>query len=205
MARVKICGITRLEDALESVRSGADALGFIFHPPSPRYVRPEIVRDICAALPPFVTRVGVFVDSPSERIQEVVRVTGVDAVQFHGRETPDQCRQVVVGRRIKGFRVADATILNQLPEYTGMSWLLDSYVAGVFGGTGQTFNWDLACEAVRRGGHVILAGGLTPENVGRAVAAVDPYGVDVSSGVESAPGIKDPERVREFIAAAKSA
>lgn len=203
--RVKVCGITSLEDALVAAEAGADAIGFIFHPPSPRFIRPEAARKISDGLPPFVARVGVFVDSSEERIAEVARVAGLDAIQLHGRETADFCRRVGETRVIKAFRVDGPAVLEALAEYSSMPWLLDSYVPGAFGGTGQTFNWDLACEAVRRGGRVILAGGLTPENVGRAVAAVRPYAVDVSSGVESAPGRKDAQRVRAFVTAAKGA
>ncbi len=203
--RVKICGITRVEDALVAVEAGADAVGFIFHPPSPRYARPEVVREICQLLPPLVSRVGVFVDTSEERVTDQARVAGVDTLQFHGRETVGFCQQFSGFRLIKAFRMDSLAVLSRLEEFQGMAWLLDSYVPGAFGGTGQTFNWDLACEAVRRGGRVILAGGLTPENVARAVAAVRPYAVDVSSGVESEPGRKDPEKVRAFIAAAKAA
>jgi phosphoribosylanthranilate isomerase len=203
--RVKICGITTLEDALAAVEAGADAVGFVFHPPSPRYARLDIVREITRRLPPFVSRAGVFVDAPEDRVLEVARVARLDTVQLHGKETHDFCRHFAELRVIKAFRMDGPAALTRLAEYPGVTWLLDSYLPGVFGGTGQTFNWDLACEAVRRGGRVILAGGLTPENVARAVAAVRPYAVDVSSGVESAPGAKDREKMRAFIAAAKSA
>ncbi len=205
MTRVKICGITDAGDALAAVDAGADALGFIFYPPSPRYVRPEVASEIVRQLPPFVTRVGVFVDAGEDRIDETVRQVGLDAVQLHGRESSEFCRRFRAVRIIKAFRMDGPRALAELESYPGFTWLLDSYQAGAFGGTGQTFNWDLACEAVRRGGRVLLAGGLTPENVGRAVAAVRPYGVDVASGVEVAPGRKDLAKVRAFIQAAKAA
>lgn len=201
--RVKICGITTVEDALAAVDAGADALGFMFYPPSPRYVPPETAREIIRVLPPFVSRVGVFVDATAERVLEVARTAALDTVQLHGKESVDFCRQMGLLRVIKAFRMNGPNALDQLAAYNGMPWLLDSYVAGRFGGTGQTFNWDLACEAVRRGGYVILAGGLTPENVSRAVAAVHPFAVDVCSGVESSPGRKDIARLRDFVAAAK--
>lgn len=203
--RVKICGITSPEDAAAAVDAGADALGFMFYAPSPRYVRPELVREITRSLPPFVTRVGVFVDAPEDRVREIVGIAGLDVVQFHGKETPEDCRRFEARRVVKAFRMDGPAALRRLEDYRGMAWLLDSYVAGVFGGTGQTFNWDLACEAVQMGGQILLAGGLTPDNVGRAVAAVRPYAVDVSSGVEWQPGKKDPAKLRHFIAAAKGA
>lgn len=203
--RVKICGITSADDAAAAVDAGADALGFMFYPPSPRYLLPEAAREIARSLPPFVTRVGVFVDAPEDRVRDIAKLVGLDAVQFHGKETPEDCRRFEDRRVIKAFRMDGAGALKRLEDYRGMAWLLDSYVAGAFGGTGQTFNWDLACEAVQMGGQILLAGGLTPDNVGRAVAAVRPYAVDVSSGVEFQPGKKDPAKLRHFIASAKGA
>lgn len=203
--RVKICGITSLEDALAAVEAGADALGFMFYAPSPRCVRADQVRRIVEQLPPFVARVGVFVNSEEAFIRQTLREAGLDTVQLHGKETVDLCRSLAPIPVMKAFRMEGPASLEALGAYAGCAWLLDSYVAGVFGGTGQIFNWDLACEAVRRGGRVVLAGGLSPENVARAVAAVSPYGVDVSSGVEISPGRKDPDKLRAFVAAAKSA
>jgi len=202
--RVKICGIMCLEDALTAVESGADALGFMFYPPSPRCIRPDAVRRIVEQLPPFVARVGVFVNADEEQIRMTIREAGIDTIQLHGKEPVELCRSLSPLPVMKAFRMEGPGALDALTPYTGYAWLLDSYVAGVFGGTGQTFNWDLACEAVRRGGNVVLAGGLTPDNVARAIAAVSPYGVDVSSGVELSPGKKDPDKVRAFVAAAKS-
>ena len=202
--RVKICGITCLDDALVAVEAGADALGFMFYPPSPRSIRPDEVRRIVEQLPPFVARVGVFVNADEQHIRLIVREAGIDTVQLHGKEPVELCRSLAPLPVMKAFRMEGPGALNALTPYTGCAWLLDSYVAGVFGGTGQTFNWDLACEAVRRGGKVVLAGGLTADNVARAVAAVSPYGVDVSSGVETSPGKKDPDKVRAFVRAAKT-
>ncbi|MGE4182628.1 MAG: phosphoribosylanthranilate isomerase [Limisphaerales bacterium] len=203
--RVKICGITSLDDALTAVEAGADALGFMFYPPSPRNVRPDIVRSIVEQLPPFVAKVGVFVNADEAQIRAVRLESGIDSVQLHGKEPPELCRSLAPIPVLKAFRMEGPNSLRALEPYAGCAWLLDSYVAGVFGGTGQTFNWDLACEAVRRGGRVVLAGGLTSDNVARAIAAVTPYAVDVSSGVEAAPGKKDPAKVRAFIEAAKTA
>lgn len=203
--RVKICGITSATDALTAVAAGADALGFMFYPPSPRYLTVDAARAITRELPPFVARVGVFVDADEDRIVETVKRVGLDTVQLHGSESAEFAARLTGCRVIKAMRMEGPAALERLAGFREFSWLLDSYVAGSFGGTGQTFNWDLACEAVRRGGRVILAGGLTVDNVARAVAAVGPYAVDVSSGVEVSPGRKDPAKVREFIAAAKGA
>lgn len=205
MVRVKICGLTNLADALGAVEAGADALGFIFYPPSPRAIRPEVAREIIQRLPPFVARVGVFVDADPDRAEDIARTVGLDTLQFHGKETPEYCARFARYRVVKAMRMEGPEALARLRAFEGFTWLLDSYVPGALGGTGQTFNWDLACEAVRLGGRVILAGGLTPDNVGRAVAAVRPYAVDVSSGVEAAPGRKDPARMPQFVAAARGA
>ncbi len=202
--RIKVCGITCVEDALVAVEAGADALGFMFYAPSPRCVRPDQVRRIVERLPPFVARVGVFVNADEAQIRMTIQESGLDTLQLHGKETPELCQRLAPLPVIKAFRMDGPAALNALDSYSECAWLLDSYVAGVFGGTGQTFNWDLACEAVRRGGRVVLAGGLTPDNVARAVAAVSPYGVDVSSGVEVSPGRKDPEKLRAFVKAARS-
>lgn len=201
--RVKICGITRTEDALAAVESGADALGFMFYEDSPRCVTVKQAAEIIAALPPFATRVGVFVNPTEGAVRAAIAGCGIDALQFHGEERPEFCRRFGL-RVIKAFRVRDAESLKPLADFSSEAWLLDSFVAGKHGGTGAVFNWDLAAQAVQRGGRVILAGGLTPENAAEAVRRVRPYALDVSSGVESAPGKKDAAKVRAFIAAAKS-
>jgi phosphoribosylanthranilate isomerase len=201
MVRVKICGITSVEDALVAVAAGADALGFVFHPPSPRYVTPERAGEIIAALPPFVQTVGLFVNAPLSEVNEVADRCGLDLVQLHGDETPQYC--AAVRRRVlKAFRVKDLTSLEPIPEYRCAAYLLDAWSPDSYGGTGRTFNWELAREA-KRFGAIVLAGGLTPENVAEAIAQVAPYGVDVSGGVEAAPGRKDPDKVRAFIRRAK--
>lgn len=201
--RVKICGITCLEDARMAVAAGADALGFMFHPGSPRYLSPEAAGAIARALPPFVARVGVFVNAPAERIRATVEAAGLDTIQLHGDEPPEVCAAFPAVRVIKAFRVEGPAVLDRVQAYAAWTWLLDTHVSGTWGGTGKTFNWDLAREAVLRGGTVLLAGGLHPGNVGSAVRTVGPYGVDVSSGVELSPGHKDADRVRAFVAAAK--
>ena len=202
-ARVKICGITRAADATAAVDAGADALGFMFYEASPRHLTREQAARIIHTLPPFVARVGVFVNPTVDEVRATIAETGIDTLQFHGEESPEFCRQFGL-RVIKAFRVRDAESILHTEAYSTEAWLLDSYVAGQLGGTGARFNWDLATDAARRHRSVILAGGLTPGNVAEAVRKVRPYGLDVSSGVESAPGKKDPAKVRAFIAAAKS-
>jgi phosphoribosylanthranilate isomerase len=204
MVSVKICGITNLEDAQVAVEAGADALGFVFYAPSPRAVTPEQARLIINTLPPFVTAVGLFVDASAQLIHEIVEQCRLDCVQLHGRETPDLC-DAVRCRVIKAFRIKDADSLTHLPRYRVSAYLLDAYVEGALpGGTGASFAWELASKA-KPYGPVILAGGLTPDNVEAAIRQVRPYGVDVSTGVERAPGLKDHQKVRAFIARAKSA
>ena len=202
--RIKICGISNVEDALVAVDAGADALGFMFHEPSPRNISITAAAEIIRQLPPFVTKVGVFVNAAEKVIRLVMTECGLDALQFHGDETPQFCRNFAAPV-IKAFRMQNADSLNSLPRYETAAWLLDSYVADRHGGTGARFNWDLAVLAKKFGRSIILAGGLTPENVATAVHQVGPYGVDVSSGVESAPGKKDANKVRAFILAAKGA
>ena len=200
--RIKICGITNAEDALMAVDAGADALGLMFYEASPRNVSMATAENIIGRLPPFVTKVGVFVNATEEVIRLAIDECGVDALQFHGDETPEFCRKFALPV-IKAFRMQNADSLSSLPRYETAAWLLDSCVAGQQGGTGATFNWDLAVMAKKFGRPIILAGGLTPENVALAVRQVGPYGVDVSSGVESAPGKKDSKKMRAFIRAAK--
>jgi phosphoribosylanthranilate isomerase len=201
---VKICGITSAGDALAAVNAGADALGFMFWPGSRRLVSLANAATIIRSLPPSVAKVGVFVDPVEEEVRRTIAECGLDTVQFHGEETPEFCRRFGLPV-FKAFRIRDAASLKALPAYSQEVWLLDSYVAGQPGGTGASFDWDVAVAAVKLGGRVILAGGLTPENVAEAVRKVRPYGLDVSSGVESEPGKKDPETMRAFIAAAKGA
>lgn len=202
--RVKICGITNVEDAQAAVAAGADLLGFIFAPGSPRLMSIPDVTAITRTLPLHLLRVGVFVDPTEALVQQAIAACGLNLLQFHGAEPPDFCRQFGL-MSMKAFRVRDAASLERLTDYPTDAWLLDTWAAGQAGGTGQTFNWDLAVAAKDRGRPIFLAGGLTPENVGAAVRQVQPFGVDVSSGVECAPGRKDPAKVAAFIAAAKAA
>lgn len=201
MVRVKICGITNAEDADLAVTCGADALGFVFYPRSARHVTVEQVQQILPQLPPFVTTVGLFVNEPVERVRHIMQACGLDVAQLHGAAgaTPAELAPM---RCLPAISVKDENSLASLAQGRSAAWLLDSYVAGEYGGTGKTFNWQLAREAAQR--HpIVLAGGLTAENVAEAVRTVRPYGVDVSSGVEATPGRKDPQKVAAFIRAAK--
>jgi phosphoribosylanthranilate isomerase len=201
--KVKICGITNLADGMAAAEAGADALGFVFYDRSPRGVSIEAAGDLIRHLPPFVLKVGVLVNAPEDLVFRAIRECGLSLLQFHGDEAPEYCLQFGL-MSIKAFRIHDAASLQALRNYPTDAWLLDAYVPGTPGGTGETFNWDLALEAQKLGRPIFLAGGLTPENVAEAVRRARPYGVDVSSGVEAAPGRKDHAKVRAFIQAAKS-
>ncbi|HKI68196.1 MAG TPA: phosphoribosylanthranilate isomerase [Verrucomicrobiae bacterium] len=201
---VKICGMTNAGDARAAVEAGADAVGFVFYEPSPRCVSVAEAAAIARELPPSVVRVGVFVDAPEDAVFQAMRDCGLNLLQFHGNEKPDYCRQFGL-MSMKAIRIRDAESLKVLPQYQTDAWLLDAYTPDKPGGTGEKFNWDLAVQAQKLGRPIFLAGGLTPENVAAAVRRVRPYGVDVSSGVESAPGKKDQAKVKIFIQAAKAA
>ena len=198
---MKICGITNIEDACHATACGADALGFVFYPGSPRFVDPDQARQIIAELPPMVTTVGLFVNQPPAKIREMVEFCGLNAVQLHGEEEPDQCSYPPC-KVIKALRLKDGMHDKVFSAYRVSALLLDAYVPDKFGGTGQRCDWDRAAEIASRH-RVILAGGLNPENVSDAVRQVHPYGVDVSSGVEKKPGQKDPEKVATFIRMAR--
>jgi phosphoribosylanthranilate isomerase len=200
--KVKICGLTNLADAEAAVEAGADLLGFMFWSQSARRIEFAAAAEISRRLPPQVLKVGVFVDAPVEEVRRAVELCGLNLLQFHGEEPPEYCLQFGV-LSVKAFRVRDAASLRRLPDYRTHAWLLDACTPGRMGGTGEKFDWDLAAQARALGRPIFLAGGLTPENVGAAVAQVQPYGVDVSSGVERAPGLKDHAKLRAFIAAAK--
>ena len=200
--RVKICGITRLEDALLAARLGADALGFNLWPGSKRHVPADAVRAIVDRLPPFVTPVGVFVNQPPGEVRATASRAGVAAVQLHGDEPPQDCDACPLPV-IKAIRMVGPESQSQLARYRVQGFLLDAPSPG-FGGSGTTFDWSLARFAAERA-TVLLAGGLTPENVAEAIRAVRPWGVDVASGVERSPGVKDPDKMARFIARAKEA
>ena len=197
MVRVKICGITNREDAACAVAHGADALGFNFYPRSPRCISPEGAGHIIRALPPFVTPVGVFVNETRDRIEATVASAGLRAIQLHGDEPPDAC----VGHSvpvIRAFRVGGGFDIERMRHYPVDTYLLDTAAKGHYGGTGETFDWKIAQEAASRA-RIILAGGLTPDNVSEAVRTVRPYAVDTSSGVEAAPGKKDHRKLIAFL------
>ncbi|MEQ7919087.1 phosphoribosylanthranilate isomerase [Xanthomonas sp. WHRI 1810A] len=202
--RSKICGITRIEDALAAVEAGADAIGFVFYPKSPRAVTVQQARAIIAALPPFISTVGLFVNASACELNETLDAVPLDLLQFHGDETPEQCegfhRPFIKALRVKaGDDIAAACRL-----YSGASGiLLDTYVAGVPGGTGETFDWALIPKQLSK--PIILAGGLTSANVAQAIAQVQPYAVDVSGGVEKSKGIKDHDKIRAFMSAVHGA
>jgi phosphoribosylanthranilate isomerase len=202
--RIKICGITRVEDALAACAAGADALGFVFHAPSPRNVAPDTAREIIARLPPFVTTVGLFVDREPAEVERVTAEVPLDLLQFHGDEAPELCTRF---RRpyFKAVRMRAGVDLLEYARRFGdaRALLLDAYVSGTHGGTGTRFDWRLVPPSLPL--PIVLSGGLTAENVGEAVRALRPWAVDVSSGVEAAPGIKDPQRVRDFIAGVRRA
>jgi phosphoribosylanthranilate isomerase len=202
MVKVKICGNTTLDDAIAAVQAGADAVGFVFYPKSPRAVEPTAAAAIIERLPPFVTPVGVFVNEDLAVVRRVMEQCRIPLAQLHGDETPQYCLDL--GRPvIKAIRVRDQRDLERMALYQVTGFVLDAFVEGIPGGTGVTLDWDLAADAQMLG-PVILAGGLTSGNVVEAIRRVRPYGVDVSSGVESSPGVKDHAKVRAFITNAKS-
>jgi phosphoribosylanthranilate isomerase len=207
--RVKVCGITRAEDAHAAALSGADALGFVFHRPSPRYVAPEKAAAVIRTLPPFTMAVGIFVNLEKEEVEQIVARSGVHAIQLHGDEFPGECagfsRPV-----IKAFRFSHEAPLPDLSEYRVAGLLVDSGSSGSWGGTGIPFDWENlngylngCTENIRR--RLVVAGGLNAQNVGHAVRILKPYAVDVSSGVESEPGKKSEEKIKEFMHAVRKA
>lgn len=202
--RVKICGITRIEDAMAAAQAGADAIGFVFDSRSPRHVHPDQALKITRALPPFITIVGLFVNAAPATIEGVLSHVPLDLIQFHGNETPEQCRRYH-RTYIRAIHMKPDVDLREMARLYGdaAGLLLDTYVVDVAGGSGQAFDWSRIPSDL--GKPVILAGGLTPENVAEAVHKVRPFAVDVSSGVEQAKGIKDAGKITAFIEAARNA
>lgn len=200
--KVKICGITNLNDAIAAVDFGADALGFVFFEKSPRYISHADAAAIIKKLPSFTTTIGVFVDEKPKQIEKITCLTGIDVVQLHGNEPPEMCD--ISRRVIKAIRVKTLESLDPLINYKDKvsAFLLDTFTPDILGGTGQIFNWDIAIYA-KQFGKIILAGGLTPDNVAEAIRRARPYGVDVSSGVESEKGKKDHKKMKLFIERAK--
>ncbi|MBW2939342.1 phosphoribosylanthranilate isomerase [Zhongshania aquimaris] len=202
--RVKICGITQAEDALAAIDAGADALGFVFYPRSPRAVSVELAASIMSLLPPFVSKVGLFVDASEAEIQNVLTSCSLDLIQFHGDETPDFCNLFSVPY-MKALRMRDGLdVAAAAQAYSSASaLLLDSYKPGIPGGTGESFDWDRVPRELAL--PIVLAGGLTPSNAGAAIAACHPFAMDVSGGVEKAPGKKCTQKMTEFIKAVSRA
>jgi phosphoribosylanthranilate isomerase len=211
MTKVKICGITNIRDAHLALDAGADMLGFIFYPKSRRYVTPKQVRAITAelcsrplnAMPRLV---GVFVDRDPRQVTDIMTCCNLDDAQLHGRETPETVTEIAERGFgvIKAFRVRDARTVNEIAKYRATAYLLDAYAPNQLGGTGHSFDWSLAIPA-KKYGRIVLAGGLSADNVNLAIKSVQPWGVDVSSGIEISPGLKDPQKLIRFIQAAKGA
>jgi phosphoribosylanthranilate isomerase len=199
MVKVKICGITNYDDAAMAASLGADALGFIFAQASPRKIEPAIASEIMKRLPPFIKSVGVFVNEYIDKIRDITNYCGLDIIQLHGDETPEMCESLMP-RTIKAIRVKDDADISQTGEYKGKvkALLLDTYSEKAAGGTGKPFNWDEALEIKTLCIPVILAGGLTPSNIEEAIKKIKPYGVDINSGIEKSPGIKDHELMKEL-------
>lgn len=196
--RVKICGITRSIDALDAVEAGADALGFVFYPPSPRAVTPQQVRSILIQLPPFVSRVGLFVNASVDQVKQTIALTGIDCLQFHGDESAQYCQQFNLPY-YKAIRVKpESNLLQYVSEFaSATALLLDTYSEKAVGGTGETFDWQLIPPNINK--PIVLAGGLEVDNVASAIAQVKPYAVDVSGGVEMQKGIKSKEKMIAFM------
>ena len=197
--KVKVCGITTYEDAVMVLDQGVDALGFNFFPRSPRYIRPEDASSIIRRIPPLVVTVGLFVNvADQNQVISVARTAGVQVLQLHGDETPEYCRRLSDWPLIKALRIDSSGVPQNLEEYPVRGFLLDAKDDTHFGGTGKSFDWSLTGE-IKRIRPILLAGGLRPDNVREAIRIVAPYGVDVCSGVESAPGKKDAGKLKEFM------
>ena len=202
--RIKICGITNIRDAMAAIEAGANALGFMFFEKSKRYVPPETGRKIVQAIPPFVSCVGVFVNETHEKIQSIKDYCQLDTIQLHGDESPEFCHNIP-GKTIKAFQLKNPIDLEATEPYKTSAWLLDTYSPAARGGTGESFNWSWVQDARPLGRPTIIAGGLSPDNAADCVLATEPYGLDVSSGVEKEPGQKCAEKMKAFIHAARVA
>jgi phosphoribosylanthranilate isomerase len=201
MTRIKICGITNVDDALCAARLGADALGFIFYPGSKRYIEPEKAASVISKLPPYITTVGVFVNQGAEDIGAVKERTSIDIVQLHGDETPEFCGSLPY-RAVKALRLKERSDVHKVELYPVQAILFDKYSDEAYGGTGERFEW-VWLRDLNTSKNVILSGGLGPDNVAEAIQTVKPYAVDVSTGEEDAPGRKSEEKMRKFIEAVK--
>ncbi|MBW2648816.1 MAG: phosphoribosylanthranilate isomerase [Deltaproteobacteria bacterium] len=202
MIEIKICGITNLDDALAVYENGADALGFIFYPKSPRYISPEKAKKIIENIPREITRVGVFVNHRAREVKGIIEFCGLNLVQLHGNETPEYCRQFPESIVIKSFSPRTDDDLQTLKDYPVKAILVDAHDPGLYGGTGKTSNWELASK-IRDSHPLILSGGLNIDNIMDAIDTVHPHAVDINSGVESSPGKKDHDKVRKIIEIAR--
>lgn len=198
--KIKICGITNKEDALNAIALNVSALGFIFYKNSPRYVSPRKVEEFMLNIPPFINTVGVFVDSEYEEVVSITKQCRLTTIQFHGNESPELCSRFKLPI-IKAIPVLNSDDLIKIPSYKGIAngILLDTKVENIHGGTGRTFDWGLALEAKEYDTPLILSGGINAENIASAIKLVNPYAIDLSSGVEREPGIKDYNKMRELI------
>lgn len=197
-SKIKICGITNADDAVKASLYGAWAVGFIFYQKSPRYISPSRARKIIQQLPPFITPVGVFVNQNERAVKDICRFTHIDTVQLHGDESPEYCRRFKDYKIIKAFRVGDDFEFGKIQNYKVDAYLFDSYQKDAYGGTGEPFDWKfLSYNKIDK--PYILAGGLNVENVAKALEILTPYAVDVSSGIEKSPGVKDPRQMKAFI------
>jgi phosphoribosylanthranilate isomerase len=199
--KIKICGITNVEDALLAANLGADVLGFMFYKESKRYIRPKEAHNIISKLPPFITTTGVFVNQELDEIRNIKEEVGFDVFQLHGDESPDFCKNF--RRVIKTIRVKDSIDPKEVESYPTQAILFDSYSTKGYGGTGESFRWEIL-RGLSTSKKIILSGGLSSENVSQAIRIVNPYGIDVSSGVEEYPGKKNPEKLKKFIEAARN-
>lgn len=205
MIRIKLCGLTRLEDVHHAVALGVDAVGFIFEPSSPRSVSSDQVKELTFDLPPFVKSVGVFVDESADVINHIARSCKLDLIQLHGHETPEYCKQIE-RPILKAIKIQDIDDINAIPKYQGMvsGVLLDTKSSTQHGGTGKTFDWGIALHAKDFDIPIILAGGINAGNVQKAVKLVNPYAIDISSGIELSPGIKDYNKMKEVVELART-
>ena len=199
MTKIKICGITNKRDAIDASSLGVDMIGFVFYKKSKRYVEPKIVRDIVNELPPFMSKVGVFVNEDKDKVRRIAGECSLDVLQFHADETPDYCAGFEDSYKvIKAFRIKDKDSLKGVNDYDVNFYMLDAYSSKDLGGTGESFDWKIA-ENFEFLKPVILSGGLTPDNVSSAIRMISPYGVDVSSGIEDSPGRKNLDLMKKFI------